>query len=90
MDSERTTTANKKADKVQGRMSKDERGRDSSFSEKPVRSRPRRLADWINPSGTRKVHSLIDTVDKRKNLEMAWDKIKENGRGANYLRQVRV
>src|SRR5580704_741513 len=29
-------------------MSKDEGGRNSSFSEKPVRSRLRRLVDWIN------------------------------------------
>ena len=34
-------------------MSKDEGGRNSSFSEKPVRSRPRRLADWINPTGAK-------------------------------------
>jgi len=59
-------------------MSKDEGGRNSSFSEKPVRSRPRRLVDWINPTGTKKVHSLIDKVYKRKNLEMAWEKVKEN------------
>jgi RNA-directed DNA polymerase len=59
-------------------MSKDERGRNSSFSEKPVRSRPRRLVDWINPTGAKKVHSLIDKVYKRKNLEMAWEKVKEN------------
>src|SRR6516165_1392631 len=59
-------------------MSKDEGGRNSSFSEKPVRSRPRRLADWINPTGAKKVHSLIDKVYKRKNLEMAWEKVKEN------------
>jgi len=59
-------------------MSKDEGGRNSSFSEKPVRPRPRRLADWINPTGDKKVHSLIDKVYKRKNLEMAWEKVKEN------------
>jgi RNA-directed DNA polymerase len=59
-------------------MSKDEGGRNSSFSEKPVRSRPRRLADWINPTGTKKVHSLIDKVYKQKNLEMAWEKVKKN------------
>src|SRR6516225_6753619 len=46
--------------------------RNSSFSEKPVRSRPRRLVDWINPTGAKKVHSLIDKVYGRKNLEMAW------------------
>src|SRR5215469_14020264 len=59
-------------------MSKDEGGRNSSFSEKPVRSRLRRLVDWINPTGAKKVHSLIDKVYKRKKLEMAWEKVKEN------------
>ena len=59
-------------------MSKGEGGRNSSFSEKPVRSRPRRLVDWINPTGTKKVHSLIDKVYKRKNLEIAWEKVKAN------------
>jgi group II intron reverse transcriptase/maturase len=59
-------------------MSKDEGGRNSSFSEKPVRSRPRRLVDWINPTGAKKIHSLIDKVYKQKNLEMAWEKVKEN------------
>ena len=60
-------------------MSKDEGGRNSSFSEKPVRSRLRRLVDWINLTGAKKVHSLIDKVYKRKNLE----------RGANYAGQRR-
>ena len=45
---------------------------DSSMSERPGHRRPRRLVDWINPSGERKVHSLIDKVYKRKNLEIAW------------------
>src|ERR1700757_2808609 len=44
----------------------------------PVHSRPRRLADWINPTGARKVHSLIDKVYQRKNLEMAWEMVKAN------------
>lgn len=35
--------------------------------------------DWINPTGARKVHSLIDKVYKRKNLEMAWETVKANG-----------
>jgi len=43
------------------------------MSEIPVHSRPRRLVDWINPTGARKVHSLIDKVYQRKNLEMAWE-----------------
>jgi group II intron reverse transcriptase/maturase len=34
--------------------------------------------DWINPTGAKKVHSLIDKVYKRKNLEMAWEKVKAN------------
>ena len=46
-------------------MSKDEGGRNSSFCEKPVRPRPRRLVDWIHPTGAKQVHSLIDKVYKR-------------------------
>ena len=34
--------------------------------------------DWINPTGAKKVHSLIDKVYKRKNLEMAWEKVNAN------------
>ena len=48
------------------------------MSEIPVHSRPRRLVDWINPAGARKVHSLIDKVYKRKNLEMAWECVRAN------------
>jgi len=48
------------------------------MSEIPVHSRPRRLADWLNPTGARKVHSLVDKVYQRKNLEMAWEKVKAN------------
>jgi RNA-directed DNA polymerase len=59
-------------------MSKDEGGRNSSLSEKPVRSHLRRLVDGINLTGVKKVHSLIDKVYKRKNLEMAWEKVKAN------------
>ena len=51
------------------------------MSERPVHHRPRRLSHWINPTGERKVHSLVDKVYKRKNLEMAWKKVKQ-GRGA--------
>jgi RNA-directed DNA polymerase len=48
------------------------------MSEKPVHSRRRRRVDWINLTGAKKVHSLIDKVYKRKNLEMAWEKVKAN------------
>src|ERR1700755_1365307 len=54
------------------------------MSEIPVHFRPRRLADWINPTGAKKVHSLIDKVYKRKNLEIAWEKVKAN-RGSGGL-----
>jgi len=48
------------------------------LSERPVHRRPRRLADWINPTGAKKVHSLIDKVYKRKNLQRAWERVKAN------------
>ena len=48
------------------------------MSEIPVHFRPRKLSDWINPTDARKVHSLIDKVYKRKNLEMAWKKVRAN------------
>src|SRR5215203_1994299 len=51
---------------------------DSSSSERPGHDRPRRLADWLNPTGARKVHSLIDKVYKRKNLEIAWERVRAN------------
>lgn len=54
------------------------------MSERPERRRPRRLADWINPEGERKVHSLIDKVYKRKNLEIAWERVRAN-RGAGGI-----
>jgi len=52
--------------------------RNSSISEKPVHPRQRKLTDWISPAEARKVHSLIDKVYKRKNLEIAWDKVRAN------------
>ena len=48
------------------------------MSEIPVHQRPRRLADWINPTEAKKVHSLVDKVYKRKNLQMAWEKVQAN------------
>ena len=48
------------------------------MSEILVHSRPRRLVDWINPTGAKKVHSLVDKVYKRKNLEIAWEKVNAN------------
>src|ERR1700730_15770232 len=48
------------------------------MSEIHVHSPPRRLVDWINPTGARMFHSLIDKVYQRKNLEMAWEMVKAN------------
>jgi group II intron reverse transcriptase/maturase len=48
------------------------------MSEIPVHPHPRRLADWINPTEAKKVHSLIDKVYQRKNLEMAWERVRAN------------
>ena len=56
----------------------------SSISERPGRHGPRRLADWINPAGARKVHSLVDKVYKEKNLRLAWERVKAN-RGAGGI-----
>ena len=50
----------------------------SSSTEKPLCRRPRRLADWLNPDGQRKVHSLVDKVYQPKNLRVAWEKVKAN------------
>jgi RNA-directed DNA polymerase len=51
---------------------------ESSISEKPRSDKPRRLAEWLNPTGAKKVHSLVDKVYKEKNLELAWLKVKRN------------
>jgi group II intron reverse transcriptase/maturase len=36
----------------------------------------------LNPTGEKKVHSLVDKVYKRKNLEMAWLRVKRNAGAA--------
>ena len=48
------------------------------MSERPVHFRPRRLADWLNPTAAKKVHSVVDKVYQRKNLQMAWERVKAN------------
>src|SRR3974377_431552 len=58
------------------------------MSEIPVHPRPRRLVDWINPTGAKKVHSLIDKVYQRKNLEMAWETVKANRGSGGVDRQT--
>lgn len=49
-----------------------------SDRERPVHHRPRRLADWLNPAGATKVHSLIDKVYERQNLVSAWERVQAN------------
>jgi hypothetical protein len=56
------------------------------MSEIPVHPHPRRLADWLNPTEAKKVHSLIDKVYERKNLAMAWERVRAN-RGSEELIQ---
>ncbi len=51
---------------------------ESSLPERPISLKPRRLAEWINPTGEKKVHSLIDKVYKLSNLQLAWLKVCEN------------
>jgi len=58
--------------------------RTSSLCERPERHWPRRLADWLNPRGERKVHSLVDKIYQRKNLQVAWEKVRQN-RGAGGI-----
>lgn len=58
--------------------------RRSSLSEKPIRRHSRRLVDWLNLAGAKKVHSLVDKVYKMKNLELAWEKVRQN-RGAGGI-----
>ena len=50
----------------------------SSDTEKPLCQPPSRLADWLNPNGQRKVHSLVDKVYQPKNLRAAWERVKAN------------
>jgi hypothetical protein len=58
------------------------------MSERPGRDRPRRLADWLNPTGEKKVHSLVDKVYKRKDLELAWLRVRsERGPFLRYARR---
>lgn len=61
--------------------------RNSSDKEKPLCQTPRRLADWLNPDGKRKVHSLVDKVYQPKNLQEAWEKVKANRGSGGIDRQ---
>jgi len=52
---------------------------ENSLSEKPERLAPRRLSDHLKLEGQKKkVHSLVDKIYKRKNLDLAWGKVRSN------------
>ncbi len=56
---------------------------ESSLCEKPERHASRRLSDHLVLEGQRqKVHSLVDKVYARKNLKLAWERVRAN-RGAS-------
>jgi retron-type reverse transcriptase len=48
------------------------------MGEMPVHSHPSRLSDWLVTAEAKKVHSLIDKVYQRKNLEIAGERVKAN------------
>ena len=49
---------------------------ESSLCEKPERHAPRRLSDHLTLEGQKqKVHSLVDKVYARKNLQLAWERV---------------
>ena len=53
-------------------------GAEISITASPISLNPGRLAERIDPTGEKKVHSLIDKVYKMKHLELAWKKVKQN------------
>jgi RNA-directed DNA polymerase len=56
---------------------------DRSLCEKPERHAPRRLSDYLVLEGQKqKVPSLVDKVYSRKNLSLAWERVRDN-RGAS-------
>jgi hypothetical protein len=52
---------------------------ENSLCEKPERHAPRRLSDYLMLEGQKqKVHSLVDKVYSRKNLKLAWERVRAN------------
>ena len=52
---------------------------ESSLCEKPERHAQRRLSDHLTFEGQKqKVHSLVDKVYSRKNLTLAWERVRAN------------
>jgi RNA-directed DNA polymerase len=57
---------------------------ENSLCEKPERHASRRLSDHLMFEGQKKVHSLVDKVYSRKNLQLAWERVRAN-RGASGI-----
>jgi RNA-directed DNA polymerase len=63
---------------------------ESSFCEKPERHASRRLSDHLTFEGRKqKVHSLVDKVYSRKNLKLAWERVRAN-QGAGGIDGVTI
>jgi RNA-directed DNA polymerase len=63
---------------------------DSSFCEKPERHASRRLSDHlVLEDQKQKVHSLVDKVYSRKNLKLAWERVRAN-HGASGADRVTI
>ena len=63
---------------------------ESSLCEKPERHASRRLSDYLMLEGEKqKVHSLVDKVYARKNLQLAWERVRAN-RGASGTDRITI
>ena len=63
---------------------------ESSLCEKPERHAPRKLSDYLMLEGQKqKVHSLVDKVYSRKNLMLAWGRVRAN-QGASGTDKVTI
>jgi len=63
---------------------------ENSLREKPERHAPRRLSDHLVLEGRKqKVHSLVDKVYSRKNLKLAWERVRAN-QGASGADKVTI
>src|SRR5246127_1553203 len=63
---------------------------ESSLCEKPERHAPRRLSDYLTLEGQKqKVHSLVDKVYARKNLHLAWGRVRAD-RGASGTDRITI
>jgi len=63
---------------------------ESSLCEKPERHATRKLSDYLMLEGQKqKVHSLVDKVYSRKNLMLAWGRVRAN-QGASGIDRVTI